>query len=300
MDGKMNTKKNTNPRKGRGYWTKSRCAAEARKHETKTDFQRAAGGAYSAARRNGWLDGIVKWVDGSKRAARLNVKWTKDVCMKEAKKCGTRKEFKRRSPGAYSKACRLGWLKSYTWLKPAKNAAKHGAGWWTPERALKCARKCRRMSTFEFHQAYPGAYNALMKAGLVEQAGLRGYKPRKVYRKTGAVEAKWTAEKCLAVAKECGTRAELRRKSAGAYKKALKSGWLKDYAWMKPKKAPNGHWTAENALRCAKRHKYMSAFEFNRAVPGAYRTLRTSGLVGEAGFRGYRPKKEYAKRVAAK
>jgi len=300
MDGKKNTKKNANPRKVRGYWTKSRCAAEARKYKTKMDFQRGASGAYNAARRNGWLDGIVKWADGVRRAAAHRTKWTKEACMKEAEKCGTRNEFKRNSPGAYIKALNTRWVKGYTWLKPAKNTAKHKAGWWTPERALRCAKRCRNMTTFEFHQAHIGAYNALKKAGLVGQAGLKGYKARKAYRKTGAVEAKWTAERCRAVAKECGTRAELMRKSSGAYTKALKSGWLTDYKWMKPRKKPNGHWTAENALKCARRHRNMSAFEFNRAFPGAYRTLRTSGLVGEAGLRGYKARKEYAKRAEAK
>ena len=300
MDGKRNTKKNANLRKARGYWTKSRCAAEARKYKTKTDFQRAAGGAYHAARRNGWLGGIVKWVDGIRRAATLRTKWTKEACTKEAEKCGTRTEFKRNSPGAYIKALKTGRMRGYAWVKPAKNTAKHKAGWWTPERALRCAKRCRNMTTFEFHQAHTGAYNTLKKAGLVGQAGLKGYKARKAYRKTGAVEAKWTAEKCLAAAKKCGSRTEFMNNHGVAYTKALKSGWLKDYAWLKPRKKPNGHWTAENALKCARTHRKMSAFEFNRAFPGAYRTLRTSGLVGEAGLRGYRPKKEYAKRVASK
>jgi len=46
-----------------GYWTKERCAEEAKKHKTRTEFQRNSSGAYSAALENSWLDQICSHME---------------------------------------------------------------------------------------------------------------------------------------------------------------------------------------------------------------------------------------------
>ncbi len=53
----------TNPimnvkRKSNGYWTKERCAEEALKYKTKTEFRKGSPGAESASIKNGWVDAV--------------------------------------------------------------------------------------------------------------------------------------------------------------------------------------------------------------------------------------------------
>ena len=45
-------------KKPAGYWTKELCHIEALKYPTRTEFELGSKGAYSAAKRNGWLDEI--------------------------------------------------------------------------------------------------------------------------------------------------------------------------------------------------------------------------------------------------
>jgi len=43
-------------KKPSGFWTYRKCVKEAKKYKSHSDFQKNSGGAYAAARRNGWLD----------------------------------------------------------------------------------------------------------------------------------------------------------------------------------------------------------------------------------------------------
>ena len=50
-------------KKPNGYWTKERCAEEALKYETKSEFQKNSGGAYRAALKHNWLREAFKIYD---------------------------------------------------------------------------------------------------------------------------------------------------------------------------------------------------------------------------------------------
>ena len=87
-------------RKPPGYWTKERCATEALKYKTRSEFRNKAGGAYSAAHRNGWL-GII-CVHMSTRPGKPDGYWAKERCATEALKYKTRSEFSDKAGGAYN------------------------------------------------------------------------------------------------------------------------------------------------------------------------------------------------------
>jgi hypothetical protein len=47
-------------KKPNNYWTKEKCAEEALKYKTKSEFQKKSSGAYEATRRNIWLNEICQ------------------------------------------------------------------------------------------------------------------------------------------------------------------------------------------------------------------------------------------------
>jgi hypothetical protein len=88
-------------------WTKERCAEEAAKYTTWSDFVRGHRGAYRASLSNGWLDEIAAHLMRERTPSRLI---TKEVCAKEALKYSSRSEFQTEGKRFYIAARRRGWL----------------------------------------------------------------------------------------------------------------------------------------------------------------------------------------------
>ena len=57
---------------------------------------------------------------------------------------------------------------------------------------------------------------------------------------------KWTKDKCFEEAKKYSYRKEFQRGSVGAYTRALKRGWLKEYTWFKRPQSWNQKWNQES------------------------------------------------------
>ena len=91
-------------RKKNGHWTKERCAAEAKKYKTKSDFFKSCQSAHSAAYSNGWLDEICSHM------IVLRKHRSKSECRAEAIKYKTKKEFREKSPKEYASAKRYFWM----------------------------------------------------------------------------------------------------------------------------------------------------------------------------------------------
>ena len=93
-------------RKTRDYWTFERCHKAASKYQSRKDFKKNDGSAYSTAVRNSWIEQIcthmVKPI--------LPIKWTYEKLSEEAKKYKTKKDFKLFSHSAYVTAVRNGVL----------------------------------------------------------------------------------------------------------------------------------------------------------------------------------------------
>lgn len=94
---------------GYGKWSKEKCYNEAKKYKTRTEFAKKNGSAYSAARKNGWLDDYT-WFDN-------RLVWTRESCYNEAKKYQSKIQFKHGANGAYQAALKNGWMDDYTWFE---------------------------------------------------------------------------------------------------------------------------------------------------------------------------------------
>lgn len=92
--------------KQRISWTLELCKKEAKKYQTRTEWQKQSP-SYQTALKNGWLNECCKHMYTPKP---YNFKWSLDNCIKEAKKYKTRTEFNKKSSGAYDAALRNKWL----------------------------------------------------------------------------------------------------------------------------------------------------------------------------------------------
>lgn len=93
-------------RKTRDYWTFEQCQKAASKYQSRNDFKKNDGSAYSTAVRNGWIEQICTHM--IKPAPKI--KWTHKKLAEEAKKFQTKKDFKMFSHSAYVTAVKNGVL----------------------------------------------------------------------------------------------------------------------------------------------------------------------------------------------
>ena len=93
-------------RKKRDYWTFEQCQKAASKYQSRNDFKKNDGSAYSTAVRNGWIEQICS--NMVKPAPKI--KWTHEKLAEEAKKYNSKKDFKLFSHSAYVTAVRNGVL----------------------------------------------------------------------------------------------------------------------------------------------------------------------------------------------
>jgi hypothetical protein len=156
----------TSATKPNGYWTKDKCAAEAKKHGSKAAFKRDASNAYSAALRQGWLEKISSHLTTGKKP---NGYWTKAKCHEEALKYSTKKEFKQSCGSAYSTALREGWkdeiCQHMRRPEPSQiwTTGKKPNGYWTK---AKCHEEALKYSTKkEFKQSCGSAYSTALREG---------------------------------------------------------------------------------------------------------------------------------------
>lgn len=93
-------------RKPHGYWNRDRCLKEAKKYKSVRAWYRGSPSSYTLACKNGWYRNIV--IDlGLKRQ---NSRWSKTLCIEEAKKHATSVDWRKESRRCYETARRNGWL----------------------------------------------------------------------------------------------------------------------------------------------------------------------------------------------
>lgn len=88
-------------------WTKDEIKKEALKYKSKSEFKLKSSSAYTAARKNKWLDDVTSHMTIIRKS---NNYWTKSNIKIEALKYKSKSEFKLKSRGAHYKAYRMGWL----------------------------------------------------------------------------------------------------------------------------------------------------------------------------------------------
>ena len=142
----------------RTLWNKEKCAIEALKYNTKTEFNKACVGAYTHARKHGFLDEIC---------SHMEIKWqrkwdSKEKCHAEALKYESRGEFQEKCDGAYTYALRHGFLDEICTHMTAK--------WvhvWNKETCKVEALKYNRR--IDFQRGNDSAYTYAMRHGFLDE-----------------------------------------------------------------------------------------------------------------------------------
>lgn len=146
------------------------------------------------------------------------VKWTLETVRNEALKYDQRSKFKKGSGGAFSAARRNGWLEEvcahmvYTKKRP---------GYWTFERALEVAKKCKTRSEFQYGVGNKSAYGAAQKNGWLPLM----YSHIEEVRKP---KGYWTEQKVRDEAQKYTSRVEFEEQSSTAYGYALRNKMMDD------------------------------------------------------------------------
>jgi predicted GIY-YIG superfamily endonuclease len=94
----------TDLKKPNGTWSKERCAEEAKKYQTRSEFERGCLSAYNTCLRNGWMEDVCRHMRS------LKVAWTKEMCAEVARKHRSRGTFATQDGAAYQAAWKNGWL----------------------------------------------------------------------------------------------------------------------------------------------------------------------------------------------
>ena len=190
-------------------WDYEKAKNEADKYKTKEEFRQTCGGAWGAARRNGWLK---EWFGEYK--AKPAGYWTKERCIEESKKYRTRSEFAKSAKTAYGVSLTNGWLDEMDF-----EVLRKPMGYWTYERCKEEAKKYRIL--YDFIKWCPSAYNVSFKNGWLKDFGFEeGKKPNGYWKEY---------EHCKEVAIDCTTPAEFRKKYYAAHYWSKKFGWLNEF-----------------------------------------------------------------------
>jgi len=240
-----------------GKWNRKSCYEEAKKYNSASEFGKANGSAYDAARRNGWIEDY-NWFD-----VLWEKKWDKESCFEEAKKYKTRSEFQKACGGAYNKACRMGWLDNYDWMPSRKLKP---SGYW--DNYYNCFEEAKKYkSRRRFQRGSMAAYLKAWKHGWLDDYTWFDEKQKHNY---------WNKETCFEEAKKYNSRSEFGRHAVRAYELALANGWLDDYTWFKPL---TNFWTYETCK--VEAAKYGKRSHFKAGCIGAYTKSRINGWLDE-------------------
>ncbi|WP_367971659.1 GIY-YIG nuclease family protein [Vibrio scophthalmi] len=146
----------------RKKWTLSAVREEALKYKQRSKFKQGSGGAFSAARRNGWLEDVCSHMEYTKKQSGY---WTFARALEVAKKCKTPSEFQygTGNKGAYGAAQKNGWLpRMYAHIEEVRKPK----GFWTEERVRQEALKYK--SRMEFEKNCSSAYGYALRHKLMD------------------------------------------------------------------------------------------------------------------------------------
>ena len=236
-----------------GYWNNyDHCFEEAKKHKTRSSFQKNCPSGYSNALKNGWLDDYTWFAEKQK-----HIYWNERTCYEEAKKYDSITAFARNAVRAYELARKNGWLESYSWLQKLTFE-------WTYELCKEEAKKYTKRSHFK--QGSPGAYTKARINGWLDDYSWFDEKPRNNY---------WNKDTCYEEARKYQSISDFQKRSPGAYGKPWKNGWIGDYTWMPQKQK----WTYEACK--VEATKYERRGQFEKGCIGAYTKSRINGWLDE-------------------
>lgn len=236
-------------KKGQTKRSFEECLKIAKKYKSRGEFSKNARNVYMTAYNNGWLDEICSHM---KTNTKPNGYWTYDNCKKSALDCKSRSEFMRKSPSAYSIACREGWITEICshMVRPLPKR------FWTKERCLSEAQKYK--SRKDFFIKSNSAYSAASKQGWIKDI----CKHMPYQQKEPGY---WTKDKCRIEALQYKTKAEFRQQSSSAYVATKRNGWIKELCshMVSVKKHPDGTLTKEYCKKIASKYETKADFQRN-------------------------------------
>lgn len=295
---------------------KERVIEEAKKYSSRTEFKNNGKGAYYAAHRYGWINGM-EWLKSKnkKGAEHKKRRWkTKEDVVEESKKYNSRTEFNKKSHRAYEIARKNKWLDEMVWLNSKnvyldkvdtvykyyfneKNAVYIGRTVYTELRDHQ-HRTVTNDSVFEFSKKNN---LEIPKMEIIEtnltilEGSSREIYWGKYYRDNGYEiinkkacggvgrmgKGKWSKKKCFEESKKYKSRAEFFTNSSSAYQKSLNEGWLNEMTWLSNvQRRPRGYWTKkENVITEAKKYSSKSDFQSNNT--SAYQAALKYGWIKE-------------------
>ena len=93
------------------YWNLERCREDALRFDSRDQWGKSSGGAYSSAKKHGWLDDCCShMITKGEAVTRKKLQWTLGKCLTDAKRFTGRREWSIKSSAAYGSAKRNGWL----------------------------------------------------------------------------------------------------------------------------------------------------------------------------------------------
>ena len=286
-------------------WSFSACKTEAAKYMKRSHFSRAAGGAYSKALKEGWINEICAHMDEVR-----NVPYSFEQVAYEAKKYSYRSQFKEEASGYYQRARRQKWLDQvcshmqvrtdgrlhcvYAIVNERENKAYIGI---TRQNLYKRIRdhKSRRSKAnskliIHLHdtkilQLTDFIYSGEEIVRFAEKKFIDIYRnndweilnSEKAVGSLGYSETIWTYEKLLEEASKYQSRKEFSEGSSGAYVTALTHDRRSDiFAVLTPVRRS---WCLESVKEAAL--QYSSRSEFKEAHPTAYLWARRNNCVDD-------------------
>jgi superfamily II DNA or RNA helicase len=145
----------------RGYWTKENCIAQAKNFNRIVDWQKTISTSYNVALKNGWLNECTEHMTAAQKSVGY---WTKENCLKEAKKYNTRTDWQKKSAGSYDKALKNKWVDELSTHMIIKLKPR---GYWTKE---KCIEESKQYNTTrEWKEKSGSSYTTARKNGWLEE-----------------------------------------------------------------------------------------------------------------------------------
>jgi hypothetical protein len=244
-------------------WTRESCYEEAKRYNTKAQFEKGCPSAYNKAKANGWFSEYTWFENGHVLEGAKRRKWTYETCYEAAKKFTKRNDFLRAKGfcRAYKVARANGWLEDYTWFEEFSKPA----GYWNYEKCYEEAQKYD--SLLEFRKKCPSACVIARRNGWLEK-----------YDWLIKRRNRWTYIECYELAKCFTSRTDFKKAHLTAYQASLENEWINDYTWFKSKPKYR-YWTQQKCYEEAK--KYSSKKEFAENNSSAYSIACKNGWIAD-------------------
>lgn len=197
-----------------GKWSLESCREVAKKCKSRKEFMDNFSSGYQMSLKHGWLDEICSHMKTTrKRDGHWNIK---ENCITEAKKFKLRIDFLKGSPSAYNSCRKHGWLKeAYEHMELSR---KPKLFWNDLKNLRKEAKKYKTRNQFKRNSTY--VYGAAIRLKLLDTICAHMKSPNKP-------SGYWNKiENCLAVAKKYKTKRTFAEKEYGAYRSAIRNGFL--------------------------------------------------------------------------